>query len=129
MTAKIRVKKPPAPLERVEQAQLVRRLRIDPRAATLLWTATANGMPARSAVSAAKMVGQGMMKGVPDLLFFEPKLQAFGLAIEMKRHPNRPTAEQREWLTGLEARGWICHVAYSAEEAWTYICDYFDWTP
>jgi hypothetical protein len=129
MPTKIRVKKPPAPLERQEQALLVKRLRTDPRCRDLLWTATANGMPARSAVSAALMVGQGMSKGVPDLLFFEPKLQAFGLAIEMKRHPNRPTDEQREWLTGLEARGWQTHVAYSADEAWTYICDYFEWTP
>jgi hypothetical protein len=124
-----RVKKPPAPLERVEQSWLVRRLRTDPRARGLLWSATANGMPARSAVTGALMVAQGMARGVPDLLFFEPKLQAFGLAIEMKRRPNQPTAEQREWLTGLEARGWQTHVAYSAEEAWTYICDYFEWIP
>lgn len=135
--AKVRVKKPPAPLERVEQALLVKRLRADPRTRNLLWSATANGMAARSKVTAAKMIGQGLNKGIPDLLFFEPigvtpenrgilAPYAVGLAIEMKRHPNKPTPEQRDWLSGLEARGWVCHVAYSAEEAWTYIVDYFD---
>lgn len=129
MTAKIRVKKPPAPLERVEQALLVKRLRADPRTRNLLWSATANGMAARSKVTAAKMIGQGLTRGVPDLLFFEPigvTPYAVGLAIEMKRHPNKPTPKQRDWLSGLEARGWVCHVAYSAEEAWTYIVDYFN---
>jgi hypothetical protein len=138
VTAKIRVKKPAAPLERVEQALLVQRIRRDPRCRDLLWTATANGMAARSKVTAAKMIGQGLNRGVPDLLFFEPvgvtpqtrgilAPHAVGLAIEMKRHPNKPTPEQRDWLSGLQARGWVCHVAYSAEEAWTYITDYFGW--
>jgi hypothetical protein len=126
-----RVKKPPAPLERTEQAMLVKRLRLDPRTRDLLWTATAGGMYTAKR-TAALMVGQGLSKGVPDLLFFEPTRTmggSAGLAIEMKRRPNKPSPEQLEWLSGLEARGWEARVCYSAEEAWTVICDYFGFTP
>jgi hypothetical protein len=123
-----RVKKPPAPLERTEQAMLVKRLRLDPRTRDLLWTATAGGMYTAKR-TAALMVGQGLSKGVPDLLFFEPHGPCAGLAIEMKRRPNKPSPEQLEWLSGLEARGWEARVCYSAEEAWTVLCDYFGFTP
>jgi hypothetical protein len=127
-----RVRKPPAPLERTEQAMLVKRLRMDPRTRDLLWTATAGGMYTAKR-TAALMVGQGLSKGVPDLLFFEPhhfkrQPQMAGLAIEMKRRPNKPSPEQLDWLSGLEARGWEARVCYSAEEAWTVICDYFGFT-
>jgi hypothetical protein len=134
-----RVRTPPAPLERTEQAMLVKRLRLDPRTRNLLWTATAGGMYTAKR-TAALMVGQGLSKGVPDLLFFEPtsypkggdegttRYLLNGLAIEMKRRPNKPSPEQREWLSGLEARGWEARVCYSAEEAWTVICDYFSFT-
>lgn len=131
MPAKIRVAKPPAPLEWVEQAHFVRRVKSDHRTRGLLFTATANGLAARSKASAAKMIGQGLSKGVPDLLFFEPHPQhpLQGLAIEMKRRPNKPTPEQLDWLSGLEARGWACAVCYSSEEAWTVLCDYLGITP
>jgi len=119
-----------APLERTEQALFVRRIRLDPRTKHLMFTATANGMAARSKVTAAKMIGQGLSRGVPDLLFFERnRYGRVGLAIEMKRRPNKPTDEQREWLSGLEARDWTAAVCYSAEEAWTVLCDYFDINP
>jgi hypothetical protein len=123
-----RVKKPPAPLERVEQAMLVKRLHLDPRTRNLFWTATAGGMYTNKR-TAALMVGQGLRKGVPDLMFYEPNGTCIGLAIEMKRRPNKPSPEQLEWLSGLEARGWEARVCYSAEEAWTVICDYFDLVP
>lgn len=128
MTGRIRAGA--APLERQEQALFVRRVRLDPRTRHLLFTATANGMAARSKITAAKMVGQGLARGVPDLLFFERSASGrVGLAIEMKRRPNKPTDEQRDWLSGLEARDWTCAVCYSAEEAWTVLCDYFHLIP
>jgi hypothetical protein len=122
-----------APLEAVEQALFVKRVRLDPRTRGLLWTATANGGH-RHKATAAKLKGQGVVPGVPDLLFFEPLPEnnthyRIGLAIEMKRRPNKPTPEQKEWLSGLEARGWSCAVCYSAEEAWTTLCDYLGLTP
>jgi hypothetical protein len=124
-TAAAKVK---APLESVEQRFFVQRVRTDPRTRGLLWTATAGGMQAMPRHK-NKMVKEGLAYGVPDLLFFEPTRAGVGLAIEMKRKPNKPTPEQREWLTGLEARGWSTAVCYSAEEAWTTLCDYLGITP
>jgi hypothetical protein len=142
-TAAAKVK---APLESVEQRFFVQRVRTDPRTRGLLWTATAGGMQAMPRHK-NKMVKEGLAYGVPDLLFFEPKVVALrkrlltpetfeaeclrynGLAIEMKRKPNKPTPEQREWLTGLEARGWSTAVCYSAEEAWTTLTDYLGIAP
>lgn len=130
-----------APLESVEQALFVKRVRLDPRTKGLLWCAVPNG-GTRHPREAANLKRQGVVAGVPDLLFFEPKIGkasvkhyttvqdfCFGLAIEMKRKPNKVSPEQREWLTGLEARGWSTAVCYTAEEAWTTLCDYLSITP
>jgi hypothetical protein len=122
-----------APLESVEQALFVRRVRLNPRTRGLLWCAVPNG-GTRHPREAANLKRQGVSAGVPDLLFFEPTRDKtlhyrVGLAIEMKRRPNKVSPEQREWLTGLEARGWSTSVCYSAEEAWTTLCDYLSITP
>ena len=124
-----------APLESVEQALFVRHVRLDPRTRGLLWCAVPNG-GTRHPREAANLKRQGVVAGVPDLLFFEPKTGfkgsniyfSVGLAIEMKRRPNKVSPEQREWLTGLEARGWSTAVCYTAEEAWTTLFDYLGMT-
>jgi hypothetical protein len=134
-----------APLESVEQALFVKRVRLDPRTRGLLWCAVPNG-GTRHPREAVNLKRQGVVAGVPDLLFFEPhgltpqtpvtaEQLSFvawshcGLAIEMKRRPNKVSPEQREWLTGLEARGWSTAVCYSAEEAWTTLTDYLGIDP
>jgi hypothetical protein len=117
-----------APLESVEQALFVKRVRLDPRTRGLLWCAVPNG-GTRHPREAANLKRQGVVAGVPDLLFFEPNGPCLGLAIEMKRKPNKVSPEQREWLTGLDARGWSTAVCYSAEEAWTTLLDYLSITP
>lgn len=116
-------KKPPAPLESVEQRLFVQRVRTDPRTRDLLWTATANGGH-RHKATAGRMKAEGVNAGVPDLLFFELRKGYVGLAIEMKRKPNKPTAEQREWLERLMVRDWRCAVCYSHEDAWAVLADY-----
>jgi hypothetical protein len=118
-----------APLEAVEQALFVKRVRLDPRTKGLLWCAVPNG-GTRHPREAVNLKRQGVVPGVPDMLFFELGYTSFcGLAIEMKRRPNKVSPEQREWLTGLEARGWSTAVCYSAEEAWTTLTDYLGIDP
>ena len=122
-----------APLESVEQALFVKRVRLDPRTRGLLWCAVPNG-GTRHPREAANLQRQGVVAGVPDLLFFEPTRDKtlhyrVGLAIEMKRRPNKVSPEQREWLSGLDARGWSTSVCYSAEEAWTTLTDYLGIDP
>ncbi len=67
----------------------------------------------------------GTKRGVPDVMIFEawrdltaPRhpLDGFGVAIELKVKPNRPTAEQKQWLADLKARGWLTAVCYSLDE-------------
>ena len=116
-------KKPAAPLESVEQRHFVQRVRTDPRTRDLLWTATANG-GLRHKATAGRMKAEGVNAGVPDLLFFDPHGGYTGLAIEMKRKPNKPTAEQAAWLDKLMHRQWRCAVCYSSEEAWAVLTNY-----
>ena len=116
-------KKPPQPLESVEQRLFVARVRLDPRCRDLLWTATANG-GLRAKRTAGRMKAEGVNAGVPDLLFFDHHGGYTGLAIEMKRKPNKPTVEQAEWLDRLMYRQWRGAVCYSAEEAWAVLMNY-----
>jgi len=59
---------------------------------------------------------EGFATGFPDLFMFYPTGQYHGAALENKRPGNKPTSEQREWLTRLEKQGYFVGVAYSIEE-------------
>ena len=85
----------------------------------------------RSPATAGRMKALGQRPGVPDLLLYwrdwdGQAARYVGLAIEMKRKPNKPTAEQREWLAHLEAQDWRCEVCYSAQAAIDVIREYLE---
>jgi len=82
-------------------------------------------------IFAAKGKRSGVHAGVPDLLIFEAvyirheeesnalcTVRQFyrGLAIELKYGKGRPSPEQNEWKTRLEANGWIVELARTGEE-------------
>jgi len=75
----------------------------------------------RNKIVAAKLVGQGVKRGVPDLLIFDPppaSPKRTGLAIEMKRTKGGTVSDdQKEWLVALEERNWITQVCKGATEA------------
>ena len=72
----------------------------------------------RTKFTSGKMLAEGLRKGVPDVFLPCPnKAGKIGLAIEMKRHPNKPTREQEWWLEQLAQRGWETWVCWSFEEA------------
>lgn len=71
----------------------------------------------RSYTTANNLRAQGLKKGVPDIIIFEPRKGYHGLAIEMKVGDNKPTAEQKHWLRSLTERGYMAGVCYSAESA------------
>ncbi len=86
---------------------------------------------ARDAATGGKLKAMGVRAGVVDLLLpwhdWDGQAARYvGLAIEMKRKPNRPSAEQREWLAHLESQGWRCEVCWSAEEAIGVLREYLD---
>lgn len=80
------------------------------------------GKRGRAAAGMAKAAG--LRSGVPDLVLDFPAGAYHGLRIEMKVHPNRPTAAQRDWLHRLQDAGYLAAVCYSADAARTLITRY-----
>lgn len=103
-------------LEHDAQAEVVKWL----RAANVLFCAVPNG--ARTSMGVARRLkAEGLQKGAPDLLIFDPpqtRTGSCGVAVEMKAPDgNKPTPMQLDWQTQLAARGWVTLVCYGAAEA------------
>ncbi len=80
----------------------------------------------RSARYGAELKRLGMRKGFPDL-FIPKALKGFhGLFIELKRDVTRkPTKEQLQWISKLNAEGYYATVCYGADAAIREIQKYF----
>lgn len=91
-----------------------------------LRTATMGGVKL-SIGQAAKVKRSGYVKGVPDMLFFEPSPcgKYIGLAIELKTLKGRPSIEQKNWVKGLEERGWKAVISKGFDATAEVIADYF----
>lgn len=91
-----------------------------------LRTATMGGVKL-SIGQAAKVKRSGYVKGVPDMLFFEPSAcgKYIGLAVELKTLKGRPSAEQKDWCKGLEERGWKAVISKGFDATAEVIADYF----
>ena len=82
---------------------------------------------ARHIVTARKLKTEGVKAGVPDLFLPVPKFHSgrgvnnivpsYGLFIEMKVKPNKPSKEQIMWIDLLNKQGYRVEVCYSADEA------------
>lgn len=99
--------------EQSEQQILVEYLRLR----KLLFTSTLGGV--RLTIGqAVKIKRQGYSKGVPDVIIFEPSNGYHGLAIEMKKEKGGVTSqEQKEWIQGLNDRGYKAVVCKGAGQA------------
>lgn len=80
----------------------------------------------RSVYSGAELKRAGLKKGVPDVMLPVARKGYHGLAIEMKAGKNKPTEEQKKWLTGLAKEGWLCYVCRGYEAAATVLGEYMD---
>ena len=78
----------------------------------------------RNIKEAANLKRQGVRAGVPDLCLPVPSGKYHGLYIEMKYGKNKPTNNQREWLSKLKEQGYAVSVCYGWEEATKVICKY-----
>ena len=102
------------PTEYQEQVKLAEYLDLQ----GYLWCHVPNGGN-RNAITGAKLKRQGVKKGVPDVLIFEPE---GGIAIELKRKKGgRLRQSQIEWLQRLKSSGWKIKVAYGADDAIDYL--------
>ena len=86
----------------------------------------ANGGERHPAV-AQKLKKAGVKKGVPDLFLPVARGGAHGLWVEMKRRKGgKVSPEQKEWMSALEAQGYVCVVAHGSDEACDAIWQYLE---
>lgn len=81
---------------------------------------------ARDPATGGKLKAQGVRPGVPDLWLPWRTGAYSGLVIEMKRKPNRPSDEQKDWIYHLMDHGWRVEVCYSAAAAIDVLREYLD---
>jgi hypothetical protein len=117
----------PEPYEPVMQARVIEWAEAQSHPALQWLFHTPNG-EYRTKATLGRLSKMGINSGVPDLLLPWRMADFVGLAIEMKRRPNKPSAEQLQWLAHLEAQGWRCEVCYSAQAAIDVLREYLDIT-
>jgi len=106
------------PSEHSEQVLVVRKL----RSAKVWFCAVPNGGK-RNRGEAIKLTQEGVSRGAPDLLIFDPPPNhpnCVGTALEMKRQgadESHLRKEQVKWLKALEDRGWLTLIGYGARDA------------
>ena len=83
--------------------------------------ASANGAPLGGGKLGAMRMGMlkksGLRPGIPDLFLPVARGSFFGAYIEMKTKTGKLSENQKEFIAAVEKQGYLCCVAYGAEEA------------
>ena len=79
----------------------------------------------RNHAEAAHLKAQGVKAGVPDICLPVPRGAYHGLYIELKAGKNKPTKEQREWISALRKQKYAAGVCYGWEAAAGIIQKYY----
>lgn len=74
--------------------------------------------------TAARLIGQGVLIGVPDVFIPAARGDYHGIYIELKTGANKPTPKQNEFMSGAMAGGYYCAVCYGWPCAAAVIEDY-----
>ena len=82
----------------------------------------------RNKLEAYHLKEQGVKAGVPDLCLPVARGGYHGLYIEMKVKGNKPTENQKEWISRLNEQGYRAVVCYGYEEAAKEIQQYLNST-
>lgn len=97
---------------------------IQKRYPNILFSATVGGI--RLSIGAAlKMKKAGYVRGVPDLVFFEPRRGYMGLCIEVKKKGGRPSKQQKQWKDDLRERGYRSVICTGLKECLEEFQQYF----
>lgn len=80
----------------------------------------------RHAAVAAKLKGQGVKAGVPDLFLPVPRYGRPGLWIEMKTATGTLSKAQKDWGEFLEGAGYRVEVCRSFDQARIVLLDYLN---
>ena len=113
----------PRHLEEALQAQCVQWFRLQYPGKYIL--AIPNGGK-RNLFEAVRLKKTGTLAGVADLFVAEPSFPHCGVWIELKVGKNKPTLEQRTFLTDMQARDFEVSVVRSLEEFQACIRTYFN---
>jgi len=77
-------------------------------------------------ISTAKKIKQsGYRKGIPDLIFYEPRFGYMGLCMEIKKKGGRVSPHQHEWRADLLKRGYQAVVCTGLHECVQQFNTYF----
>ena len=74
--------------------------------------------------TAARLIGQGVHSGVPDVFIPAARGGYHGIYIELKTGDNRASQTQNEFMSGAMAEGYYCAVCYGWPCAAAVIEDY-----
>lgn len=110
-------------IEHTEQVKLVQRVRAF--YPDVLIAAIPNGGD-RTASERVRLHQEGVMAGMPDLCVMEACGGFHGLFIEMKTATGRQSNEQKALQLTLNAKGYLCVVARSADEGFETIKRYLN---
>ncbi len=80
----------------------------------------------RNLIEAANLKREGVRAGVPDLCLPVPSRGYHGLYIELKYGKNKPSENQKKWITNLRNQGYAAEVCYGWVEASETICRYLN---
>jgi hypothetical protein len=81
----------------------------------------------RSKAEAGRFKMEGVKAGVPDIFLPVPRGNFHGMFVEMKkRKGGKVSAEQKVWISELNAQGYYAVVACGWDEASSCIIDYLD---
>lgn len=90
---------------------------------------TRNKKGERYSREAGKLIDEGLKSGVPDLCLPVGRGGYFGLYIEMKVKPNKPTPAQLAFIESLNDQGYLAVVRYGSDEAIRTLINYLDLLP
>jgi len=81
----------------------------------------------RSRVTGARLVAEGLKRGVPDICLPVARGGCHGLYIELKRERSgRATPEQTEWMNALMRQGYAVSLCHGWERAARVIEEYLE---
>lgn len=100
-----------------------------PRHPILNYLAHAPNGGARSKGEAGKLKAMGTKPGIPDFVLPRSRGMWRGLAIELKSDTGRLSDDQKFWLEGLEAEGYLTSVCRSLEAFQTLVLAFLNGQP
>lgn len=110
-------------LESAIQASCVSWFRNKYPAHRLLLFSVANG-GFRNATTAARMVDEGLLAGVSDLILLWPSGRWHGLCIEFKSPGRKASEDQLTWGSAAMGAGYLYRVIWSRDEFQKLLTDY-----